>query len=103
MGYPQVGMLPRKQNPDCTNLYTFKQRWSNQDQCQNDLVMTSVLPPIQMDGNYPKSEVARILGISRTTLDKFIKEGNIRCNRHRYTTRVTIKGREIERFFNAKY
>lgn len=64
--------------------------------------MTSVLPDnIALDGNYKKNEVAKMLGIGRTTLDNHIKEGHIRTTRHRYTTRVTIKGREVIRFFNA--
>lgn len=64
--------------------------------------MTSVLPPISENGNYKKVEVAKILGIGRTTLDNHIKAGDIRINIHRYTTRITIKGSEIIRFFNSK-
>lgn len=64
--------------------------------------MTSVLPSIDLNGNYKKVEVAKILGIGRTTLDNHIREGQIRINHHRYTSRVTIKGSEIIRFFNAK-
>jgi predicted site-specific integrase-resolvase len=64
--------------------------------------MTSVLPPISENGNYKKVEVAKILGIGRTTLDNHIKSGDIRINIHRYTTRITIKGSEIIRFFNSK-
>jgi predicted site-specific integrase-resolvase len=64
--------------------------------------MTSVLPSIETNGNYKKIEVAKMLGIGRTTLDNHIKAGDIRINIHRYTTRVTIKGSEIIRFFNAR-
>lgn len=64
--------------------------------------MTSVLPPISENGNYKKVEVAKILGIGRTTLDNHIKAGDIRINVHRYTTRITVKGSEIIRFFNSK-
>lgn len=65
--------------------------------------MTSVLPPISENGNYKKVEAAKILGIGRTTLDNHIKAGHIKCNLHRYTTRITIKGSEIIRFFNSKF
>lgn len=64
--------------------------------------MTSVLPAVDINGNYKKIEVARLLGIGRSTLDNHIKEGAIRVNRHRYTSRITIKGSEIIRFFNAR-
>lgn len=64
--------------------------------------MTSVLPPICENGNYKKIEVAKILGIGRTTLDNHIKAGQIKCNLHRYTSRITIKGSEIIRFFNSR-
>lgn len=64
--------------------------------------MTSTLPDIDNNGNYKKIEVAKILQIGRTSLDNFIKNGQIRVNRHRYTSRITIKGAEIIRFFNAR-
>lgn len=63
--------------------------------------MKSVLPEIAPDGNYKKVEVAKMLGIGRSTLDRMICNGSIRVNRHRYTKNVTIKGREIIRYFNA--
>jgi predicted site-specific integrase-resolvase len=65
--------------------------------------MTSTLPEdIKMNGNYKKVEVAKILGIGRTTLDNHIKDGVIKINYHRYTKRLTIKGSEIIRFFNSR-
>ena len=64
--------------------------------------MTSVLPVIDANGNYKKIEVAKILKIGRTTLDNHILNGEIKVNLHRYTQRVTIKGSEIIRFFNAR-
>ena len=64
--------------------------------------MTSVLPAVDSNGNYKKVEVAKILGIGRSTLDNHIKEGQIKINHHRYTSRITIKGAEIIRFFNAR-
>jgi hypothetical protein len=42
------------------------------------------------------------LKIGRTTLDNHILNGEIKVNLHRYTSRVTIKGSEIIRFFNAR-
>ena len=64
--------------------------------------MTSELPDnIKANGHYKKSEVAEMLGIGRTTLDNHIKSHAIRVNKHRYSSRVTIKGSEIIRFFNA--
>ena len=65
--------------------------------------MTSVLPAIDTNGNYKKTEVAKILKIGRTTLDNHISRGEIKVNLHRYTSRVTIKGSEIIRFFNARF
>lgn len=64
--------------------------------------MTSELPDnIKLSGHYKKKEAAKMLGIGRTTLDNHIKNHNIRVNKHRYSKRVTIKGSEIIRFFNA--
>ena len=64
--------------------------------------MTSELPDnIKANGHYKKKEVAQMLGIGRTTLDNHIRCNNIRVNKHRYSKRVTIKGSEIIRFFNA--
>lgn len=65
--------------------------------------MTAVLPTdIALNGNYNKSDTAKMLGIGRSTLDAHIAEGHIRVVRHRYSNRVSIKGREIIRFFNAE-
>lgn len=64
--------------------------------------MRSVLPEFAPHGNYTKVETARILGIGRSTLDRMIEDGNIRVIRHRYTKRLSIKGSEIVRFFNAQ-
>ena len=64
--------------------------------------MTSALPAFDANGNYKNVEVAKILKIGRTTLDNHILNGEIKVNLHRYTSRVTIKGSEIIRFFNAK-
>jgi len=64
--------------------------------------MTSVLPDIALSGHYSKVETSRLLGIGRSTLDQQIACGNIRVVRHRYTKRVSIKGSEIVRYFNAR-
>lgn len=65
--------------------------------------MRTTLPAdIKMNGHYTKKSTADLLGIGRSTLDRHIAEGNIRVRMHRYTTRVTITGREIIRFFNAE-
>lgn len=65
--------------------------------------MTSVLPDsVKLSGHYSKVETSRLLGIGRSTLDQQIACGNLRVVRHRYTKRVSIKGSEIVRWFNAR-
>lgn len=62
--------------------------------------MTAELPAdIRPNGRYNKSQVARILGISRTTLDKKITEGKIQC--FLWNEKIYIKGLSIIKFFNS--
>lgn len=51
--------------------------------------------------HYSKSESARMLGISRPTLDKRIAEGKIRIVLHRPTDSLRIKGTELIKYYNS--
>ncbi len=64
--------------------------------------MTPELPAdLKPNGRYNKSQTARILDISRTTLDKYIKKGEIRIEYNRRTLTPYIKGTSIFKFFNS--
>ena len=51
--------------------------------------------------HYNKSESALILGISRPTLDKYIKQGDIKITLHRVSKKVRIKGTELIKYYNS--
>lgn len=62
--------------------------------------MTAELPAgIRPNGRYNKSQASRILGISRPTLDKYIREGRIATLLWGGT--IYIKGLTIIKFFNS--
>jgi predicted site-specific integrase-resolvase len=51
--------------------------------------------------HYSKSESALILGISRPTLDKYIRLGIIKVNLHKISHKVRIKGTELIKYYNS--
>ena len=64
--------------------------------------MTAELPAdLKPNGRYSKSQTARILAISRTTLDKYIRMGEIKVELNRRTLVPYIKGTSIFRFFDS--
>lgn len=64
--------------------------------------MIAELPAdLKPNGRYNKSQTARILDISRTTLDKYIKQGDIKVEMNSRTNSLYIKGTSIYRFFNS--
>lgn len=64
--------------------------------------MRPTLPEdFKLNGRYNKSQTARILGISRTSLDKYIRQGDIRVEINRRTQTIYIMGTAIMKFFNS--
>ena len=64
--------------------------------------MTAELPDtFKLNGRYNKSQTAKILGISRTSLDKYISLGEIRAELNKRTNRLYFKGVSIAKFFNS--
>ena len=64
--------------------------------------MTAELPQdLKLNGKYNKSATARILGISRTTLDKYISLGWIAVELNKKKNTLYIKGTSIMKFFNS--
>lgn len=64
--------------------------------------MTAELPAdFKPNGRYNKRQAARILGISPTTLYKWIQEGEIKVEMNRITKKFYIKGTAIMKFFNS--
>ena len=54
---------------------------------------------IRPNGRYNKSQTARLLGCSRTTLDKVIAEGKIKTIL--WQNKIYIKGITIMKYFNS--
>ena len=64
--------------------------------------MTAELPAdFSINGRYSKSETARILGISRTSLDKYIRQGDIAVDYSPKKDKFFIKGKAIVKYFNS--
>ena len=64
--------------------------------------MNAELPAdFSLNGRYNKSQTARILGISRTSLDKYIRLGEIKPDLNRRTNILYFKGTSISKFFNS--
>lgn len=64
--------------------------------------MVAELPDtFKLNGRYNKSQTAKILGISRTSLDKYISLGEIRADLNRRTNKLFFKGTAIVKFFNS--
>ena len=51
--------------------------------------------------HYTKTMAARMLGVSRPTLDNYIQKGWIRMIMHRATHALRIKGTELIRYYNS--
>ena len=64
--------------------------------------MIAELPDtFKLNGRYNKSQTAKILGISRTSLDKYIGLGEIKADLNRRTKKLYFKGTSIMKFFNS--
>ncbi len=63
-------------------------------------MITAIEPAVTLNGQYALGETAKVLGIHRTTLTRYMKRGLIRCNFHRSGRRF-FYGREIIRCWKA--
>ena len=63
-------------------------------------MITFTEPEVAMNGQYPVTETARLLGVHRTTLMRYVKSGLIKCS-YRRTGRKFFYGREIVRCWKA--
>ena len=51
--------------------------------------------------HYNKSTSAMMLGISRPTLDSYIKQGRIKLSYHKASSSLRIKGTELIKYYNS--
>lgn len=65
--------------------------------------MTATPPNVARRGYYTKAEAARALGVSRPTLDSYIRGGSLACRVRRSTKRAVISGEEIIKFWSNFY
>jgi predicted site-specific integrase-resolvase len=51
--------------------------------------------------HYSKSQASTLLGISRPTLDAYIRQGKIKICLHRVSDSLRIKGTELIKYYNS--
>ena len=51
--------------------------------------------------HYSKSQASALLGISRPTLNTYIKLGRIKISLHRISHDIRIKGTELIKYYNS--
>jgi len=66
--------------------------------------MVTELPPIAPNGSYSQTQVARLLGVSYDTVHRWINmPDGLRAQYSKINGYPRIQGKEIVRFFNARY
>lgn len=63
--------------------------------------MTEQKPEVSHTGRYSIQAASKLLGITRSTIYKYIRSGDIKCGVHKHNLRMFITGQEIERFWKA--
>ena len=64
--------------------------------------MLSELPRIAVRGRYSVTETAKVMGVDRSTIRRWIECGQMRCGYRQHNKRRFVTGEEIQRFFNAQ-
>lgn len=65
--------------------------------------MVAELPEIALNGFYNQTQVARILGVSYSSVHRWIQEQDgLRVMYNKRTGYPLVRGREIVRFFNSR-
>lgn len=64
--------------------------------------MTNTEPKIPDADTYLIGETAAVLGISRHTVNKYLKDGFIRCGIRRCNNKKIFTGAEIKRFWRSR-
>ena len=65
--------------------------------------MTTTRPDLRPDDRLPIGEAAKVLGLHRNTITRYIKAGVLKYGLRRHGRHAKfILGREILRFFDAK-
>lgn len=65
--------------------------------------MTPLRPRAASRGRYTISETARLLGVSRMTVYRWLEEGSLRASIQRKTLRKYISGAEILRVWDSDW
>ena len=63
--------------------------------------MTTEKPDVKPMNRYSIPEASKLLGITRGTIYKYIRSGDIKCGVRKHNLRMFITGQEIERFWKA--
>lgn len=64
--------------------------------------MLTELPSIAVRGRYSVTETAKVMGVDRSTIRRWIECGKMRCGYRQCNKRRFVTGEEIQRFFNAR-
>ena len=65
--------------------------------------MTITKPEVNPDGLYSVKDAAAALQINRSTLDKYIRDGLVKCKIRKIGNRKVISGAEIVKCWRAVY
>lgn len=65
--------------------------------------MVPTLPEIQINSRYELKDVAAILGVSPSTIQRWTRKGLIRCQYRKVNNRRVWTGMEIMRIWKAMY
>lgn len=66
-------------------------------------MITAIEPQVTATGRYNVTQTCSLLGITRTTLGRYVKAGIIKCGFRRETGRKFFTGSELLRFWKAQY
>lgn len=61
--------------------------------------MTAVPPKVETGARYNTGQACKILGVSRNTLRKYVKNGSLRPKVDKSTFRNVFEARELTRFW----
>ena len=64
--------------------------------------MTQSLHEINVTAHYSTTEVAKLMGVDRSTIARWVERGMLKCGYRRHNHRRFYEGYELVRFLKAK-
>lgn len=66
-------------------------------------MMRETEPQVADSGRYPVGRAAELLGVSRSTITRWVTSGRINCGWNRVNCKKFITGAEIKRVWREQY